>query len=141
MKPFGGKSLFFNNIKHISTMFIALSIFVLFGCSMKSGDVNYDTVVSFSKGSQLKFPDFVLEYMGERAEKKEFPNGNSFTFKYYDFKVTHPTGIKTVSWSSGTGVIDPIPFEFDGKTYEIEMRYSEKLKQKLSEDELVIVKK
>lgn len=123
-------------------LIIVLSIFSFFGCSMfKGGDANYDTVVSYSKGKQIKFPDFTLEYQGERKEKKEFPNGNSFTFTFYDFKLTNSNANKTISWSSGTGVIDPIEFEFDGKNYQIEMRYSEKLKEKLDEDELVIVKK
>lgn len=115
-------------------------ITILFGCSSK-GDANYDTVVKFSKGTLLKFPDFVVEYTGERIEKKDLPNGSSFIFKFHDFNVTHPTGIKTVSWSSGTGDIAPVSFEFDGKKYELEMANSEKLKTKLGEDELVIVKK
>jgi hypothetical protein len=115
--------------------------FLSFFCSAKSGDVNYDTVVEYSKAQKIKFPDFTLEYMGERTEKKEFSNGNSFTFKFYDFKVSNSSAEKTISWSSGTGVIDPIPFEFDGKKYELERAYSEKLAKKLDDDELVIVKK
>lgn len=121
-------------------MLIPLSLISLF-CSAKSGDVNYDSVVTFSKGEVLKFPDFSLEYLGERNEKKEFPNGNSFTFRYYDFKLSAGTETKTISWSSGTGVIDPLPFEFSGSKFELELRNSEKLSKKLDENELVIVKK
>ena len=111
------------------------------GCSISGGKGEYDAVVSFSKGEKIQFPDFLLEYLGERTEKKEFPNGNSFTFTFYDFKLTSGTETKTINWSSGTGLIDPAPFEFGGKNFELELRNSEKLSKKLSEDELVIVKK
>jgi hypothetical protein len=114
-----------------------LSIF----CSMKSGDINYNSVVKFSKGEQLKFPDFTLEYTGERTEKKEFPNGNSLTFTFHDFSLTNGSVKKTVSWSSGTGDIGPMQFDFEGRNFEIEMSYSEKLKTKLDKNELVIVRK
>ena len=120
---------------------ILIMLISLFGCSTRGGDVGYDSVVEYSKGQKLKFPDFTLEYIGERTEKKDFSNGNSFTFKFYDFKLTNGPAEKTISWSSGTGVIDPIPFEFEGKSYEIERAYSEKLSKKLDDDELVIVKK
>jgi hypothetical protein len=111
------------------------------GCSIKSGDVNYDEVVKFSEGKQLKFPDFTLEYKGVRTQEAKFPNGNSLTFRYHDFNISSGNSAKTVSWSSGTGVIDSAPFEFEGKNYELEMVQSEKLNKKLDEDELVIVKK
>lgn len=120
-----------------TAMLILLSVIMLFGCGSKSGDVNYDTAVSYAKGSQLKFPDFTLEYVGERTEKTSV----GLTFTFYDFSVTNGTAKKTVSWSSGTGDIGPVPFEFEGKQYQIELKYSDKLKTKLGENELVIVKK
>lgn len=128
-------------MKNLKTIMLIPLVFISFFCSAKGGDVNYDSVVTFSKGEALKFPDFTLEYIGERSEKKEFPNGNSFTFRYYDFKLTGGSETKTISWSSGTGVIDPLPFEFGGSKYELELRNSEKLSKKLDENELVIVKK
>jgi hypothetical protein len=122
-------------------LMIFLLGFIGLFCSMKSGDVNYNSVVTFSKDEVLKFPDFTLEYLGERSEKKEFPNGNSFTFRYYDFKLSAGSETKTISWSSGTGVIDPLPFEISIGKFELELRNSEKLSKKLDENELVIVKK
>jgi hypothetical protein len=119
---------------------ISISFISIF-CSAKSGDVNYDTVVEFSKGVQLKFPDFTLEYSGERTEKKEIPNGNSLTFTFHEFKISNGSENKTISWSSGTGDIAPARFDIGGKSYELELRMSEKLNKKLDEDELVIVKK
>lgn len=141
MRQYGGRSLSCNNLKYTGMLVIAITIFTLFGCSMKSGDVNYNSVVSFSKGEKIKFPDFVLEYQGERNEKKEFPNGNSLNFKFHDFSLTNGSQQKTISWSSGTGDIGPVQFEFESKSYAIEMSYSEKLKTKLGSSELVIVKK
>lgn len=121
-------------------MIILLS-FLSFFCSAKSGDINYDTVVKFTKGEQLTFPDFAIEYTGERSETKQFPNGNSITMKFHEFNVTSSATKKQISWSSGMGDIAPMGFEIDGKNFELEMSFSEKLKTKLSENELVIVKK
>ncbi|HWA05731.1 MAG TPA: hypothetical protein VG961_04215, partial [Ignavibacteria bacterium] len=55
---------------------IFISLFTL-NCSNQSGMNDYDTVVKFSKGEQLKFPDFVLTYTGDRTETKHFPNGTN----------------------------------------------------------------
>ena len=121
-------------------MLIFLGFLSLF-CSMKSGDINYDTVVSFSKGEKIQFSDFKLEFTGTRDEKKEFPNGNSLNFRFYDFVLSNDKTTKNISWSSGTGDIAPLDFEFDGKKYQLELSNSEKLKTKLGNNELVIVKK
>ncbi len=102
---------------------------------------DYNTVVKYSKGEKIQFADFKLEFTGTRDEKKVFPNGNSLNFKFYDFTVSNDKTNKTISWSSGTGDIGPLQFEFDGKEYQLELSYSEMLKTKLSENELVIVKK
>jgi hypothetical protein len=58
-------------------------------------------------------------------------------FLYYDFKVSKGKAEKVVSWTTGTGVIDPTDFEIDGKRYLLELRRSDKL-GKLKENELVI---
>ena len=42
-----------------------------------------------------------------------------------------------VSWTTGTGVIDPTNFEIDGKHYQLELHRSDKL-GKLKDNELVI---
>jgi hypothetical protein len=44
---------------------------------------------------------------------------------------------KVISWTTGTGIIDPTDFEFDGKHYYLELRRSEKLGI-LKDNELVI---
>ena len=126
------------NLKLLILIFI--SLFTL-NCSNQTGMNDYDTVIEFSKGEQIKFPDFTLEYTGERSETKQIPNGNSITMKFHEFNLTSSASKKQISWSSGTGDIAPVAFEIDGKKFELEMRNSEKLKTKLSENELVIVKK
>ena len=108
----------------------------------KAGDTaEYDTVVQYEKGKQIKFTDFNLEFIEERTEKKEFPNGTSITFRFFDFKISNDKETKTISWSAGTGDIAPADFEFDGKKYQIEMSKSEKLNKRLNKNEIVIVKK
>lgn len=82
-----------------------------------------------------------MEFTGERTEKKEFDNGNSITFRFFDFKISNDKESKTISWSAGTGDIAPSDFEFDGKKYQIEMSKSESLNKRLNKNEIVIVKK
>jgi len=62
-----------------------------------------------------------------------YPRG----FLYYDFKVSKGKTEKVVSWTTGTGVIDPTDFEIDGKRYQLELRHSDKL-GKLKENNLVV---
>ncbi|HMQ80493.1 MAG TPA: hypothetical protein PKE39_16825 [Ignavibacteria bacterium] len=102
---------------------------------------DYDTVIKFSKDEQLIFPDFVLTYTGDRTETKHLPNGTNIKMKFREFDITSSSSKKQISWSSGMGDIAPMGFEIDGKKFELEMSYSEKLKSQLSENELVIVKK
>lgn len=120
-----------------------LGLFSVFGinCS-KAGDIaDYNSVIQYEKGKAIKFPDFTLEFTGERTEKKEFDNGNSITFRFFDFKLSNDKESKTISWSAGTGDIAPSDFEFDGKKYQIEMSKSESLNKRLNKNEIVIVKK
>ena len=95
---------------------------------------SYGTRVKYRAGQKIEFPDFTVEYVGERRETVSvYPRG----FLYYDFKVNKGKAEKVVSWTTGTGVVDPTDFEIDGKHYQLELRRSDKL-GKLKEDELVI---
>jgi hypothetical protein len=95
---------------------------------------SYGTHVKYRAGEKIEFPDFTLEYVGERRKSVSvYPRG----FLYYDFKASKGKAEKMVSWTTGTGVIDPRDFEFDGKRYLLELRHSDKL-GKLKENELVI---
>ena len=95
---------------------------------------SYGTRVKYRAGQKIEFPDFTIEYVGERRKSVSvYPRG----FLYYDFKVSKGKSEKVVSWTTGTGIIDPTDFEFDGKRYHLELRRSEKL-GKLNDNELVI---
>ena len=94
----------------------------------------YGTRVKYRQGQKIEFPDFKLEYVGERRQSiPVYPRG----FLYYDFKVSKGGSEKVISWTTGTGIIDPTDFEFDGKNYYLELRRSNKLGQ-LKDNELVI---
>jgi len=95
---------------------------------------SYGTRVKYRVGKKIEFPDFTIEYVGERRKSiPVYPRG----FLYYDFKVSKGKTEKMVSWTTGTGVIDPTDFEIGGKHYQLELRHSDKL-GKLQENELVI---
>jgi signal peptidase I len=95
---------------------------------------SYGTRVKYRPGEKIEFPDFTVEYVGERRKTVPvYPRG----FLYYDFKVSKGKAEKVISWTTGTGIIDPTDFEFDGKRYHLELRRSEKL-GKLKDNELVI---
>jgi hypothetical protein len=95
---------------------------------------SYGTRVKYRAGQKIEFPDFTIEYVGERRKSiPVYPRG----FLYYDFKVSKGKTEKMVSWTTGTGVIDPSDFEIDGKHYQLELRRSDKL-GKLNENELAI---
>ena len=94
----------------------------------------YGTRVKYQAGQKIEFPDFTVEYVGERRTSLPvYPRG----FLYYDFKVRTANIERVVSWSSGTGDIGPVEFEIGSKRFLLELRRSDKL-GKLNNDELVI---
>jgi signal peptidase I len=113
---------------------LALAAQVSCGRAASEQTASYGTRVKYRPGEKIEFPDFTVEYVGERRKTVPvYPRG----FLYYDFKVSKGKTEKVVSWTTGTGVIDPTDFEIDGKHYQLELRRSEKL-GKLKDDELVI---
>jgi len=99
-----------------------------------SENASYGARVKYRPGEKIEFPDFTIEYVGERRKTVPvYPRG----FLYYDFKMNKGKAEKVISWTTGTGIIDPTDFEFDGKRYHLELRHSEKL-GKLKDNELVI---
>jgi hypothetical protein len=127
-------------MKTVFKMIMVLLAFLGIMCGTVKSDSDYNSVTSFSEGKAIRFPDFTLTFLGIKDEKKELPNG-SLNFRFYEFRLTDGINEKTVRWSSGTGDIAPVGFEFGSKDYQLELSYSEKLKKKLNENELVIVKR
>jgi len=103
-------------------------------CGHAEQNASYGTRVKYTAGQKIEFPDFTVEYLGERRKSLPvYPRG----FLYYDFKLSKGKTEKVISWTTGTGIIDPTDFDFDGKQYHLELRRSEKL-GKLNDNELVI---
>ena len=85
---------------------------------------SYGTRVKYRPSEKIEFPDFTIEYVGERRKTAPvYPRG----FLYYDFKVSKGKTEKKVSWTTGTASSIPRTFEFEGKSYHLELRRSEKL--------------
>ena len=107
---------------------------VICGHATSEEKASYGAPVKYRVGQKIEFPDFTVECIGERRkDTPAYPRG----FLYYDFKVSKGKTEKMVSWTTGTGVIDPTDFEIDGKHYQLELRHSDKL-GRLNENELVI---
>ena len=125
-------------MKNNSTLILLFSGLLVFwgpvSCGHAEQNASYGTRVKYRAGQKIEFPDFTVEYVGERWQSTPaYPRG----FLYYDFKVSRGKSEKVISWTTGTGVIDPTDFEIDGKRYLLELRHSDKL-GKLKENELVI---
>jgi len=61
--------------------------------------------------------------------------------KSYYFRIVRGREESIVFWTAGTGIIEPIPFEFDGHEYVIEMKrmaYGQEEQVELGENELRI---
>jgi hypothetical protein len=128
-------------VKRLFLLFTALFCFFVFcRCGNKHTNPAYGEIVKFEKNIPLAYPDFEIIFTGERRQTSTFPNGNSFTFTYFDFKLKKGNEEKTVSWTSGTGIIEPASFEFGGSKFQLELRSYDKEKKKLNNDEMVITK-
>lgn len=113
-----------------------LIIFTLIVAATCAFSAEYGEKVQFRKNVPIRFPDFKVTYLGQRrVEVPIFKPG----FLYYDFLVESPEGAKkTISWTSGTGVIDARDFEVKGKPYCLELKGSVGYSGWLKNDELVI---
>jgi hypothetical protein len=125
-------------MKNNSTLILLFSGLLVFLGPVSRGqaeqNASYGVRVKYRPSQRIEFPDFTIEYVGERRKSVSvYPRG----FLYYDFKITRERAEKVISWTTGTGIIDPTDFEFEGKRYHLELRRSEKL-GKLKDNELVI---
>ena len=121
-----------------SSLILLLGVIFAFAgvvsCAHAKQNASYGTRVKYRAGQKIQFPDFTVQYLGERRQSTPvYPRG----FLYYDFKVRTANIEKVVSWSSGTGDIGPVDFEIGGKKFLLELRRSDKL-GKLNDNELVI---
>lgn len=100
-----------------------LNIFNFSCAQKKSTEITYGQVIKYSKNKPIIYPDFKLTFKGEEEVKIK---GTNLIFTYYNFELETVQEKKTISWTSGTGVIDPLLFEVAGKKYFIEMKITER---------------
>lgn len=96
----------------------------------------YGEIVKFEEGKTLKYPDFVLMYLGKRSIQG--PSGAKFSMNYYYFEITSESVSKSLVWSSGTGRIVPKKFQVTDKSFALELLYSRGHKKHLQENQLII---
>ncbi|MGH8048041.1 MAG: hypothetical protein ACREKL_12435 [Chthoniobacterales bacterium] len=114
---------------------IAFLLLAATACAGEKAPAAYGSIVRFSKNHAVVFSDFTMTYTGERkVVDPKFKPG----FTFYDFEVKSAKGSQTVSWTSGTGIIDSASFVVDGKPYELELRGSVLKKGWLRDDEMVV---
>lgn len=102
--------------------------------SAQARAVSYGARVSFKKARPLRFPDFVLEYAGDRrVASKRYPRG----FLNRDFEVSAGSERNVVTWSAGTGDIGPARFTIAGRNFDLELVRSDSLGA-LKPNELVV---
>jgi hypothetical protein len=104
--------------------------------AMKNTATAYGTKVTYSQGTVIHFPDFDVTYLGSRkVPSKVYPRG----FTYEDFRVSKDSRSTTVSWTSGTGLVVPCAFKFDGQKYQLMLAFGGP-GVKLKNNELIVAK-
>jgi len=101
-------------------------------------NANYQEKVRFSRDTKVEFPDFDLIYLGTGVSTG---GGMHVPIKSYYFKIVRGREENIIFWTAGTGVIGPIPFEFNDNDYMIEMKrmvYGREGQVRLGENELSI---
>jgi len=94
----------------------------------------YGAKMTFAKGESIVFPDFTLEYRGE----KKVPSARSKRgFVRHEFVATAGTEKQTVAWSSGPGDVGPTIFTIAHKKFWVEIARSDS-QGKLKQSELVV---
>ena len=120
----------------ILTVAAAVLIFAVWNAraGAPSGEQPYGAKVKFREGAPVQFKDFEVIYLGKRrVVPKQYPRG----WWAYDFIIRSGESEQKVTWSAGTGSIDPARFDVKKKTYQLELGMADKLGQ-LAEDEMVV---
>ena len=99
-----------------------------------SGRQRYGRRVRFALNQEIAFPDFTLRYTGRtHVDSPVFRPG----FTYDNFLAKDGRHEQAVPWSAGTGIIAPVRFEVNKKSFQLELGYSERLGD-LQRDEMVV---
>ncbi|MBI2414773.1 hypothetical protein HYV31_02975 [candidate division WWE3 bacterium] len=70
---------------------------------------SYETPFTLEQNKPVVFPDFTIEYLGER--EVEIPKFVHKHFIYRDYKITFEGKEQNLSWTSGTGLLAPLKFD------------------------------
>lgn len=119
---------------------LILMSLAFFSCRQSDNKHNasYDSIVKFKMEEKIYFPDFSIEYVGSKSILG--PNNAKWSMTTFYFNLRNVNQIKQISWSSGIGEIAPMPFEFCQKKFLIELKYAEKMKTWLKDNEFSISK-
>jgi hypothetical protein len=72
-------------------------------------------------GATLRYPDFELRYVGERAATgPPTPGAQEARGVVHDYRVSAGGLERTVSWPEGPGMSMPVPFEIAGHRFALE---------------------
>lgn len=97
----------------------------------------YGSITSFSVNTPLTYPHFTITFTGTKAVTPAA--APQLTFTYYNFTIVSDDGrMRTLSWSSGTGVIAPKHFVVDTQLFALELKAAGENGQQLTDSELVI---
>ncbi len=110
-------------MRHVRWFLPAILMLVLLGVTGCTGifvpaQASYGEEIPFGPGHAVQYPDFALEYVGQHQVSSDvYPRG----FHFYDFRVSRDGATQDVSWTDGTGVIEPADFTFAGVDYTLEI--------------------
>src|SRR4029453_949737 len=97
------------NVKNNSRLIFLFGCVLAFAGPISCGhaaseNASYGTRVKYRPGEKIEFPDFTIEYVGERRKTVAvYPRG----FLYYDFKASKGKTEKMISWTTATAIIAP----------------------------------
>ncbi len=98
---------------------------------------SYNSIVTYSSGRKIIFPDFTIEYI--RKDLKKIPNNANFSIIYYVFLLQCNGESKEIYWSGGTGMIFPTKFTCQDKKFHLE-KVSADTFSWLDSNEIIITK-
>ncbi len=92
----------------------------------------YSTKITYSKGQELHFKEFILTYEGK--EERDVP-GSKLKVTHYNFEINCEGELKKISWSHRLSEIAPTLFQCQEKKFELEKASNG---EKFGENEMII---
>lgn len=114
-----------------------LTVLFALALSLAAHAADYGVKTRFQKDKPLVYPDCELTFTGTwRQDSPMFPRG----FLCYDFKARSGGKTNTVTWSAGTGLVEPKFFRVNGLDFVLELKGSRSFKGWMKDNELVLWK-